>query len=216
MVPNHCSGTTSVPYVVLKSSLKKLKFSILNDKKEICFFLREFKDNFIVRCSVNFKRLGNTALKLKNLHRPPRCRIWKYGEMPKSECLKSELCQKSEQITVRNLANSDFEHLGYTIPNKCVQKLNRFNAQLSKIWMFWFRFRRFWAFKAPFGLHRCETLGQVQNPNENVPFSDRMVWISDVKICPKSEQKYLDFGQMLKTQLSGTGPKVEHPRKKLV
>ena len=44
------------------------------------------------------------------------------------------------------------------------------------------------------------------------PFLDIMVWISDVKKCPKTELFCSDFRQMPKTEPSGTGPKVYCPK----
>ena len=65
----------------------------------------------------------------------------------------------------------------------------QFWAQMSKIQMFYVR-----------------NLNYVYNPNVLSHLGLMDVQFSNINFCLKSEQIHLDFGQILKTEPSGTGP----------
>ena len=65
MVPNHYSGDHKCSASSFEVLPEKFEIhNILSLKMKFDYMYEEFSDNFIVRCSATFKRLGKTALEI--------------------------------------------------------------------------------------------------------------------------------------------------------
>ena len=62
MVPNHCFWTTSAPLAVLKRFPKSINSELFMLKIKFGTKYEGIFNHFILRCSSNFERLGNTGL----------------------------------------------------------------------------------------------------------------------------------------------------------